>query len=60
MGDLYILPLKKGLIKKTQIDNRRDLALRPKDMSLSNKKIQDELNINLMPIQNQIKLLDVH
>jgi len=54
------LNLKKGLIKKAKIEKRRDLALRPKDMSLSNKKIQDELNINIIPIEKQIKLLNVY
>ena len=51
--------LKKGLIKKIKIDNRHDLALRPKDMSLSNLKILKELNLNIMPIEKQIKLLNV-
>tara|TARA_B100001175_G_scaffold317817_1_gene336698 strand:- start:3789 stop:4667 length:879 start_codon:yes stop_codon:yes gene_type:complete len=45
------------LIKKGSIGKREDLVKRPKDMSLSNNKTKEKLNIEVKPIIDQIKLL---
>jgi len=48
------------LIKKGSIGKREDLVKRPKDMSLSNNKTKEKLNIEVKPILDQIKLLKIN
>ena len=47
----------KKLIVKDKLSKRKDLVVRPLDMSLSNKKIKEELEINFNSITNQIRQL---
>ena len=51
--------LSMGLIKKGLIEERKDLVVRPKDMSLSNTKIKEKLNLEITSIKDQIALLSV-
>ena len=48
------LKLNKGLILPIKIEGKKHLVKRPKDMSLSNKKLQNTLGYNVKPINNQI------
>ena len=50
--------LSMGLIKKGLIEERKDLVVRPKDMSLS-YKIKEKLNLEITSIKDQIALLSV-
>ena len=45
----------KDLITKGLLSNRKDLVIRPKDMSLSNNKVKNEINIEIKSLKNQIK-----
>lgn len=47
-----------NLILKCKISERFDLKKRPNDMSLSNKKICSTLNLNIIPIEEQIGFLN--
>ena len=56
-----IFNLDKELIAKSSIVSRKDLIIRPKNMSLSNLKIKEELNIsfnslekNLLSLKNEL------
>ena len=49
-----LLNLKKDLIIPSSIENAKNLVLRPKDTSLSNKKITDELNFDCGYVSNNI------
>ena len=46
------------LILQCKISDRDDLKKRPKDMSLSNKKIHSILNQNIIPLEEQIGFLN--
>ena len=48
------LNLAEELILQSKISDRHDLKKRPKDMSLSNKKISSILNQNIIPLEEQI------
>ena len=47
----------KNLIVPIKIETKTDLTLRPKDMSLSNKKLKKIINRDLETLKDQIKLL---
>ncbi|MBT7623408.1 MAG: sugar nucleotide-binding protein [Flavobacteriaceae bacterium] len=47
----------KNLIVPIKIETKTDLTIRPKDMSLSNKKLKKLINRDIEPLQDQIKLL---
>ena len=49
-----LLNLKKDLIIPSSIENAKDLVLRPKDTSLSNKKITNELDFDCGYVSNNI------
>jgi len=51
------LNLPKSLILQGSIRERNDLAIRPCDMSLSNNKVKNEINIEIKSLTNQIKEL---
>ena len=51
------LNLPKSLILQGSIRDRNDLAIRPCDMSLSNNKVKNEINIEIKSLTNQIKEL---
>lgn len=53
-----IFGFNKQNIIEDKIENRNDLILRPKDMSLSNKKLKNNYGIKILPLDQQlIKLL---
>ena len=45
----------KDLITKGLLSNRKDLVIRPKDMSLSNEKVRSIKGIEIKSLKNQIK-----
>ena len=47
----------KNLIVPIKIETKTDLTIRPKDMSLSNKKLKKVINRDIEPLEDQIKLL---
>ena len=51
------LNLPKSLILQGSISERDDLVIRPCDMSLSNNKVNDTINIEIKSLTNQIKEL---
>ena len=51
------LNLPKSLILQGSIKERNDLAIRPHDMSLSNNKVKNAINIEIRSLTNQIKEL---
>ena len=51
------LNLPKSLILQGSISERDDLAIRPCDMSLSNNKVKNAINIEIRNLTNQIKEL---
>ena len=44
----------KELIVPIKIEEKIDLVIRPKDMSLNNKKIKDSINMNIKTINDQV------
>lgn len=52
-----VFEFSKKLIVKDKLSKRIDLVRRPLDMSLSNKKIKEEIEMNFDSIKNQIKRL---
>lgn len=49
--------LLKSLVKPISIEEMKHLVKRPKDMSLSNRKMKDLLGTTIMPIKSQIEIL---
>lgn len=47
----------KDLIVPIKIEQKKNLIIRPKDMSLSNKKIKKQTGRNISPLSNQIELI---
>ena len=50
-----IFNLDKELIAKSSIVSRKDLIIRPKNMSLSNLKIKEELNISFNSLEKNLE-----
>jgi len=52
------LNLDVNLIKRAKLIERKDLAVRPFDLSLSNEKLKKHLNLSLISLYNQVDLLN--